>query len=132
MIHTSKGKAAGARVFYDGSCPLCRAEIGLYREARGSEALEFVDLSDPAATLPENLSRAEALARFHVRTADGRLVSGAAAFGELWSHLPRWRGFARVARWPVMRFLLERAYRVFLKLRPVIVWIYVRTFGRGA
>ncbi|WP_417809757.1 thiol-disulfide oxidoreductase DCC family protein [Thioclava sp.] len=132
MTHTSKGQAAGATVFYDGACPLCRAEIGLYRDARGADALEFVDLSDSAAALPENLSRAEALARFHVGVGDGRLVSGAAAFAELWSHLPRWRGVARMARWPVIRTMLELVYRVFLKLRPVIVWLFVRTIGRRA
>lgn len=119
-------------MFYDGACPLCRAEIGLYREAPGAERLDFVDLSDPEAPLPEGLSRSAALARFHVRARDGRLVSGAAGFAELWSHLPRWRGLARVARWPGLHGLLELAYRVFLRLRPALVWLFVRVTCRRA
>ena len=47
-----------------------------------------------------DLSRQQALARFHVRRADGRLVSGAAAFVSLWQQLPRWRWAARLAGLP--------------------------------
>lgn len=119
----------GAQVFYDGGCPLCRAEIGLYRKAAGAQELEFVDISDPAADLPVGLSREAALARFHLRASDGRLVSGAAAFAELWSHLPRWRGLARIARWPGVSALLELAYRGFLRLRPGLVWLFTRLTG---
>ncbi|MPQ95290.1 thiol-disulfide oxidoreductase DCC family protein [Thioclava sp. JE_KL1] len=130
--HAAMHKTSKATVYYDGGCPLCRAEIGLYRETPGAEALAFVDLSEPGATLPDGLSRADALARFHVRAEDGRLVSGAAAFAELWSHLPRWRGLARIARWPLVKTLLELTYRVFLRLRPGIVWLFVRLTGRRA
>nr|WP_208858029.1 DCC1-like thiol-disulfide oxidoreductase family protein [Thioclava nitratireducens] len=77
MRRSATNTTSKATVFYDGACPLCRAEIGLYREAPGADALEFVDLSDPGATLPDALNRDDALARFHVRTRDGRLVSGA-------------------------------------------------------
>ncbi|MGO4852339.1 thiol-disulfide oxidoreductase DCC family protein [Phaeovulum sp. W22_SRMD_FR3] len=129
LRHPAGDETAGATVFYDGACPLCRAEIGIYRKAAGADALRFVDLSDPAAAPPEGVSRAEALARFHVRASDGRLVSGAAAFAELWAQLPRWRGLAWVARRPGLRRLLEWTYRGFLHLRPCIVWLCVRTFG---
>ncbi|WP_206185222.1 DUF393 domain-containing protein [Thioclava sp. F42-5] len=132
VCRSATNTTSKATVFYDGACPLCRAEIGLYREAPGADALEFVDLSDPGATLPDALNRDDALARFHVRTRDGRLVSGATAFAELWAQLPRWRGLARIARWPIVRTLLELAYRIFLKLRPGIVWLFVRLTGPRA
>ena len=80
-------------VYYDGSCPLCRREMSFYRKRRGAEAVAWVDVSRPC-NLPADLSRAGAMARFHVRDANGRLVDGGEAFAELWKQLPglRWVG----------------------------------------
>jgi predicted DCC family thiol-disulfide oxidoreductase YuxK len=77
-------------VYYDGACPLCRVEIAQYRRQQGADVLRFVNAAAHTACGP-GLSHAQALARFHVRDAEGRLLSGAAAFARLWQHLPRWR-----------------------------------------
>ena len=71
---------ARSTVDFDGSCPLCRAEIGYYRRKDHSGALCFVDVSDPHALVPDGLSQRRAMERFHVRAGDGALLSGAAAF----------------------------------------------------
>jgi len=106
-------------VYYDGACPLCRVEIAHYRRQQGADVLCFVDVAEPTACGP-GLSHAQALARFHVRDAEGRLLSGAAAFVGLWQHLPRWRWLGRVAAWPPVLALLELGYRAFLPLRPTL------------
>ena len=67
-------------VYFDGSCPLCRAEIGHYRKQRGAETIAFVDVSDADVPLACGIDRDAAMARFHVRESDGRLLSGAEAF----------------------------------------------------
>lgn len=112
-------KPTTSTVYFDGSCPLCRAEIAHYRKVDRHEVLSFVDVSDKDARLPEGLSPARAMARFHVRDADGRLLSGAAAFVEVWSRLPRWRWAARTAALPVAMAVLEAGYRLFLPVRPL-------------
>lgn len=107
-------------VFYDGSCPLCQREIGFYQRRDGSEAVDWIDVSAcaPGRDVASGLDREAAMARFHVRQPDGTLVSGAAGFAALWTHLPGFRLFGRIAQVPGVAHLLEGAYRVFLPIRP--------------
>ena len=114
----------GLTVLYDGACPLCRREIGLYQDLKPTQPLEFRDISDPSAALPAplpaGLSQADLLARFHVQHADGRVESGARAFIALWERLPYWRWLGRLGRLPGMTWLMEVAYRGFLRVRPTM------------
>jgi len=110
--------AAPITVLYDGACPLCRREIGVYRGLRARAPVCFIDVADPAAALPDGAPREALLARFHVRQADGHLVSGARAFVALWAALPGWRWLAALARLPGVLPLMELAYRGFLRIRP--------------
>jgi predicted DCC family thiol-disulfide oxidoreductase YuxK len=105
-------------VLYDGACPLCRREIGVYRGLQPNTPVCFADVSDPASPLPSGTTREQLLARFHVRGSDGRLLSGAQAFLALWAALPGWLWLARVGRVPGMAWVMERVYRVFLRVRP--------------
>ena len=107
-------------VYFDGSCSLCRAEIGYYRRKDQDRALCFVDIYETGAAPPEGITQERAMKRFHVRASDGRVLSGAAAFVEVWSLLPRWRWAARAASLPGALIALEWGYRVFLRVRPFI------------
>jgi predicted DCC family thiol-disulfide oxidoreductase YuxK len=117
-------------IYFDGSCPLCSAEIGHYAGQRGAERLCFVDASDPKVAMGNDLSRDTAMRRFHVRSADGRLLSGARALVAIWETLPAWRPLARLARLPGVMILLEGAYRLFLPLRPFLSRIAARLGSR--
>ncbi len=114
-------------VLYDGACPLCRREIGVYRDLQPlhpDSPVCFADVSDAAISLPPTLppgtTREQLLARFHVRGRDGVLLSGAQAFLALWAELPGWRWLALVGRLPGAAWLMERGYRFFLRWRPML------------
>jgi predicted DCC family thiol-disulfide oxidoreductase YuxK len=106
-------------VFYDGACPLCQREISFYRRLSEDGSVRWVDVETAEAShLPEGLTRDVALARFHVRSGDGELLSGARGFIALWAHIPGFQWLTKVARVPPFPWLLERGYRAFLLLRP--------------
>jgi ubiquinone biosynthesis monooxygenase Coq7 len=123
-------RCASLAVFYDGACPLCQREIALYRDLPATAPVEFVDISDPAQSVPSGQSREAWLARFHVQHADGRIESGARAFLALWARLPYWRWLARLCALPGVAALLELMYRAFLRVRPAIQRLAVRRWGR--
>jgi predicted DCC family thiol-disulfide oxidoreductase YuxK len=118
MSDIMQRQECAAKVYFDGSCPLCRAEIAHYQRQDGADALRFVDVSRTDSELPSHLTRESAMARFHVETADGRLVSGARAFASVWRALPRWRWAGRLAAIPGVTPIIELAYRLFLPVRP--------------
>ena len=118
MSTQTESSNAAVTVLYDGACPLCRREIGVYRDLNALAPVAWCDVSAPDAVLPKGGQRDAYLARFHVQTADGTVLSGAAAFVALWSVLPGWRWLGRIGRLPGMTPVLEVIYRLFLKLRP--------------
>ena len=121
------GTAGAGRpaVFFDGSCPLCAAEIATYRKCRGAGDIDWVDVAEDSSggerdRVAPGLTRNDAMRRFHMRRADGKIVSGGAAFAELWTALPAFSWAGRIGRLPGIALLLEGAYRLFLPVRPVL------------
>lgn len=81
-----------------------------------NRAIDFVDVSenrDPSCPIDQ----AELLARFHAEE-DGEVVSGAAAFAAMWRAIPSLRPLGLLARNGLVLALLERLYRLFLRVRP--------------
>ncbi len=102
-------------VWFDSDCPLCVREIALMRRLDRRGAIRFVDIQR-GEDCP--LDAETLLARFHAREGDGPIVSGAAAFAAMWRAIPLLRPLGLFARNRVVLWLLERAYRGFLKIRP--------------
>ena len=113
-------QTAPLTVLYDGACPLCRREIGIYRGLLPNTPVCFADVSDAALPLPPGTTREQLLARFHVRSREGQLLSGAQAFLALWAALPGWRWLALAGRLPGAVWMMERSYRLFLRGRPAL------------
>lgn len=122
-VNEPGGSVPHLTVLYDGACPLCRREIGIYRglrPLRPNSSVCFADVNDSALELPPGTTREQLLARFHVRGHDGQLLSGAQAFLALWAALPGWRWLALAGRLPGVVWFMERSYRFFLRFRPVL------------
>lgn len=121
---THQASQAGARasgaplVLFDGQCPLCSREIAHYRRRRGADRIDWIDITQ-ADNDPSDLgvSRAQAMARFHVRDANGRWHTGAAGFVQLWSWLPAYRWLARMVTGLRLLPVMEKGYTLFLRWR---------------
>ena len=117
-------------MYFDGSCPLCRAEIAIYRRLPEADNMAWVDVS--AGQDLGELSCAAAMARFHVRDSQGRLFSGAAAFSRMWRAFPGWRWLGWFIAWPPMSWVSEGVYRLFLVFRPSLQKWVRRWSDKGA
>ncbi len=115
--HEPTDPACAVEAYYDGGCPLCRAEIETYRGMRGGDAVAWRDVTSGAA--PPEIDAETALARFHARRADGALVSGFRAFLAIWRVNPRLAPFARLLDRRPFTWAGEGAYRLFLAIRPL-------------
>ncbi len=106
-------------VWYDGACPLCRREIALMRRLDRRGRIEFVDVDSDRHDCPVDcpIDRAELLARFHAREGN-QIVDGAEAFAAMWRAIPVLRPLGLLARLRPVLWMLELAYRAFLRLRP--------------
>jgi len=91
----------------------------MYQQIAPLKTVTWLDVNQaPHATDPAE--RARYLARFHVRLQDGREISGAAAFVELWLLMPGWRWLGKVGKLPGVTQALEVMYRGFLRIRPLL------------
>jgi predicted DCC family thiol-disulfide oxidoreductase YuxK len=115
-------------VWHDGDCPLCRREIALMRRLDRRDAIRFIDVRDENAAC--SLDPAQLLARFHARE-NGRMLSGAAAFGAMWRAIPLLRPLGLAMRNHVVLSLLEWAYVAFLKVRPHLQKAALRIEAHG-
>ncbi len=124
IINSTEALAPKLTVFFDGGCPLCRREVGLYQRLSTGLPVKWLDVSQENVPLPAGLSISNALARFHVLvTHSGRqpaLLSGAQAFSALWKEIPGWKLMGKISSLPIVSSALEFAYVSFLKIRPRI------------
>jgi predicted DCC family thiol-disulfide oxidoreductase YuxK len=105
-------------MYYDGDCPLCRREVAHYRRIDRAGRVRWLDIAtDPEELQALGVSRPEAMARLHVREANGRLVSGAWAFAAVWEQLPYYRWLSRLVRALHLLPLIDIAYRRFARWR---------------
>lgn len=105
-------------VLFDGACPMCSREIAHYRRVRGADRVQWLDVANEPDALPiDGVDRDTAMARFHVRDADGRWHTGAYGFAELWSHLRGYRVLGNTLKALHLLGPLDAAYTHFARWR---------------
>lgn len=106
------------QLLFDGDCPLCSREVRMLRRLdRGRGAIGFEDIAAPGFD-PARYGRTSGalMARMYGVLPDGSLIEGVevfrrayAAVGLGWLLAP--------TRWPGLRWLADRGYRVFARNR---------------
>ena len=124
MIGPMTGNRQNLTIFYDGSCPLCTAEIGHYKKADTNGDLNCVDVSSTKFEGDTMITRQAAMARFHIRLADGQQFSGARGFVEVWRTIPSWQWLAKLSDLPSVLPVLEHIYGFSLRMRPFAVRLF--------
>ena len=116
-------------VYFDGECPLCSREIGFYQLQEGACSINWVDVTKVnLKDYPHGLTKEKALARFHVITVKGKLVSGGEAFSSLWLSLPRFNLVGQLFKVRPFALTLEIVYKIFLFCRPLLQRLLCQTF----
>ena len=108
-------------VLYDAHCRLCTRIAARLAAMDQLDRLRFVPLQVAAHDRPEVRALAasrDLSASLHVVDEDGRWVAGGEAMVRVWEQLPALRPLARFARLPVVRSLVEPAYRFVAEHRP--------------
>jgi len=114
--HTERGaqqKPEQLTVYYNGVCPVCRAEMTHYKEITKDRAGEFVwcDASvDPEGAAKVGLDWETSLRRLHAQQGREPLYVGFDAMLAVWRRLPRYIWVAKLFSVPV--------------IYPVSAWVY--------
>jgi predicted DCC family thiol-disulfide oxidoreductase YuxK len=117
---TSKQTLEKLTLYYDGACPLCRAEILFLSRRNQQGLLDFVDIQSEQY-LPEKVgvSCEQALSAMYAQYESGQLINGVSVFPEAYkrAQLPllAWF-FSRKTLQPLLRV----GYRFFAKNRHQI------------
>jgi len=98
-----------AKVFYNQSCSICRAEINHYKKITKDE-FDFVDVTNNEMAKVQTKSDAATLIRRMHVIENGHLYAGAKAFIIVWSKIPRYQWLAKILGLPVIFTLFHLAY----------------------
>ena len=106
------------RFLFDGECPLCALEVALLRRLdRGRGRLDFEDIAAPDFDAQRyGRTHAELMARIHGVLADGTVIEGVEVFRRAYAAVGLgW--LVAPTRWPLVRRLVDAAYRWFARNR---------------
>lgn len=128
---TAASPSVEMTVYYDESCPMCRAEMHNFMRRDRDGIVCFVDASAPDFVPPAGHSTAQMMRLLHLHTADGRWLVGVEAFSLLYRRLGLpW--VARVLDAPVLRPVADGLYPFVARHRHRIPhWVAWLVFERG-
>ena len=122
------GSGAEVTVFIDGLCPLCRHEAKLLsRLDKDRGRLALIDIAAPGFDAGAyGRTQDEFMGSIHALGADGSMVTGMEVFRRAYAAVG-WGWLWAPTGWPGLRWVCDRLYRVFARVRP-----YLRRGGASA
>ncbi|MFD2178467.1 thiol-disulfide oxidoreductase DCC family protein [Veronia pacifica] len=110
-------------IFYDGSCPLCVAEMNQLRQLNSNNAIVFEDiLADDFDSRYPDIDSVKAKQILHARLDTGEILLGLDATVKAWAMVNK-KAWLRVLRWPVIRIVADACYLFFARHRYRISWL---------
>ena len=110
-----KSELSRATVYFDGSCPLCRAEIGLLSASRSGQRACFVDVSDADAVTPEGKRDGKRWNGSMFAQATGASYPARGRSSRSGVGCPKWRSAARAATLPGALAVFKSGWRTFFR-----------------
>lgn len=112
---------AKLKIYYDGLCIVCATEIKAYERWDKQGKLKLVDISHPQFSAEqEGLDTTLVQKYLHIKTADGRILTGVDSFIEIWETLDIFKVLAKVAKNSFGRKLFDIGYYTFVVVRPYL------------
>jgi predicted DCC family thiol-disulfide oxidoreductase YuxK len=112
------------KVFYDGSCPVCAAEMEVYRWKEHGGRLVFIDISGPGFDPgPYGITREAFMYEMHAIDRQGEVYRGVEAFRAIWQAFPASTlyGFlGALVILPGVDSLARLVYRGFARIRKYL------------
>ncbi|CAH0990990.1 hypothetical protein SIN8267_01091 [Sinobacterium norvegicum] len=110
-----------ANLYYDGSCPMCSAEMKHLAKHK-TDQLCLLDIHQ--AELPPGKTTEDLLTVLHYKAPDGRWLTGLDATLAVWSNTLLGKALT-VLRWPVIKPVADSAYNLWARKR------YARLYGKA-
>lgn len=105
-------------VFFDGKCGLCSKEINYYRKIAPDGIFIWHDITKSADDLKANgISLSQGLKLLHTKDIDGKFYVGVDSFILIWKQLKRWRLLAIFVSLPIIKQIINFAYKIFANWR---------------
>ena len=95
------------KVYYNGSCNICNAEINQYKKIE--KKIDYIDVSKFTDSNIEHLSKKNLFRRMHVYE-NGKLFAGSESFLVLWEKMPKLKYLAMFLKLPILRQLWKIVY----------------------
>lgn len=114
-------------LFYDGTCPLCVAEMQQLEvlDAEGKLKLEDLYADDFGERFP-HIDPVEADKYLHAEFADGEMLYGLDVTCAAW-HAVNHKRWLAILRWPLLRWFADKAYQCFARNRYTISYLLTGT-----
>lgn len=133
LLGTETSESVAADMYFNGDCPVCRAEMTHYAQlcATSQPTFRFVDsMRRPDELLQCGLRREHLERRVYLRDTGGRILSGMPALLYLWSRMPEYRWLSRLLGLPVLEPLSAVLYD-HVVAPSLAFWATRRVVNRG-